>query len=121
MFRIDNQSRTPVFEQIVKQTEEYVRTGILNPGDKLPSIREMTSLIGVNPNTIQKAYNELDRRGVTISVAGKGCFISKNISEVMKSAAIGKLPEFERLVKELIDSGIAEKELTDIIKKVSSK
>lgn len=120
MFRIDNQSRTPVFEQIVKQAEEYVRTGILNPGDKLPSIREMTSLIGVNPNTIQKAYNELDRRGVTISVAGKGCFISKNISEVMKSAAIGKLPEFERLVKELIDSGIAEKELTDIIKKVSS-
>ena len=120
MFRIDNQSRTPVFEQIVKQAEEYVRTGILNPGDKLPSIREMTSLIGVNPNTIQKAYNELDRRGVTISVAGKGCFISKNISEVMKSAAIDKLPEFERLAKELIDSGITEKELTDIIKKVSS-
>ena len=121
MFRIDNQSRTPVFEQIVQQAEEYVRTGILNPGDKLPSIRELTSLIGVNPNTIQKAYNELDRRGVTISVAGKGCFISKNISEVMKSAAIGKLPEFERLVKELIDSGITEKELTDIIKKVSSE
>jgi len=120
MFRIDNQSRTPVFEQIVEQAEEYVRTGILNPGDKLPSIRELTSLIGVNPNTIQKAYNELDRRGVTISVAGKGCFISKNISEVMKSAAIGKLPEFERLAKELIDSGITEKELTDIIKKVSS-
>ena len=121
MFRIDNQSRTPVFEQIVHQAEEYVRTGILKPGDKLPSIRELTSLIGVNPNTIQKAYNELDRRGVTVSVAGKGCFISKDISDVIKAAAVKRLPEFEKFAKELLDSGIDEEDLIKAIKNLTSK
>lgn len=121
MFRIDNQSRTPVFEQIVQQAEEYVRTGILKPGDKLPSIRELTSLIGVNPNTIQKAYNELDRRGVTVSVVGKGCFISKDISDVIKATAIKKLPEFEKFAKELLDSGISGEELIKTIQNLTSK
>lgn len=121
MFTIDNQSRTPVFEQIVLQTEEYVRTGLLKPGDKLPSIRELTSMIVVNPNTIQKAYRELDRRGITVSVEGKGCYISKNIAEVLKAAANQKLPEFERLAKELMDSGIERETLIEIINKIQHK
>ena len=121
MFNIDIMSRTPVFEQIVLQTEEYVRAGILHPGDKLPSIRELTSIIGVNPNTIQKAYNELERRGITVSVAGKGCFIAKEISEIMKSEAVKKLPEFKKLAKELIDSGIGSNELIEAIKGITSE
>ena len=121
MIQLDFGDRRPLYEQIKDKLKELIIAGILTEHDSLPSVRELASELAINPNTIQKAYNELDRRGVTISVAGKGCFISKNISEVMKSAAIGKLPEFERLAKELIDSGITEKELTDIIKKVSSK
>jgi GntR family transcriptional regulator len=111
------QSRIPVFEQIVIQTEEFIRAGILNPGDKLPSVRELTAMIGVNPNTISKAYGELERRGLTVSVTGKGCFIAKNISDVLKTAAEKKIPEFEKLAKELIDSGITKDEL---IRRVNS-
>lgn len=111
MFTIDMQSRTPVFEQIVIQTEEFIRAGILNPGDKLPSVRELTGMIGVNPNTISKAYGELERRGITVSVTGKGCFIVKNITDVMKTAAEKKIPEFEKLAKELVESGISKDEL----------
>ena len=118
MYTVDMQSRTPVFEQIILQTEEFVRAGILKPGDKLPSIRELTGMIGVNPNTIAKAYAELDRRGITVSVTGKGCFIANNISEIMKSAAQKKIPEFEKLVKELIDSGIDKSELIEKIKDI---
>lgn len=117
MFIIDMQSRTPVFEQIVLQTEEFIRAGILKPGDKLPSIRELTAMIGVNPNTIAKAYSELDRRGVTVSVTGKGCFVAQNINDVLKLAAERKIPEFEKLVKELVDSGISKEEL---IKRINS-
>ena len=121
MFTIDSQSRTPVFEQIVRQTEEFVRSGLLKPGDKLPSIRELTSMIGINPNTIQKAYNELDRRGITVSVTGKGCFVSKDISSVLKKTAEKRLPEFEKFVKELLDSGIPEKDIIEKVKQVASK
>ncbi|MBQ6051917.1 MAG: GntR family transcriptional regulator [Clostridia bacterium] len=115
MYTIDMQSRTPVFEQIILQTEEFVRAGILKPGDKLPSIRELTGMIGVNPNTIAKAYAELDRRGIAVSVTGKGFFIANNISEIMRSSAEKKLPEFEKLAKELIDSGIDRNKLIKII------
>ncbi len=120
MFIIDMQSRTPVFEQIVFQTEEFIRAGILKPGDKLPSIRELTAMIGVNPNTIAKAYSELDRRGVTVSVTGKGCFVAQNINDVLKLAAERKIPEFEKLVKELVDSGISKEELIQRINSLYS-
>jgi len=117
MFEVDFLSRTPVFEQIVEKTEEYVRVGILNAGDKMPSVRELTSQIGVNPNTIQKAYNELERRGITVSVAGRGSFISKDVSDTIKSSAMSRLPELEKLVKELKSAGIDGKTIIETVTK----
>lgn len=63
MFNIDLQSRIPVWEQIVKMIEKYIQLGILSPGDKLPSVRELTQQIGINPNTVQKAMNDLSMMG----------------------------------------------------------
>ena len=80
MFEIDALSRTPVYEQIITQAEQLVAREILKPGDPLPSVRTLSITLGINPNTIQKAYSELDRRELTISVAGKGCFVLKDIS-----------------------------------------
>jgi GntR family transcriptional regulator len=99
MLYIDVMSRTPVYEQIIVQIEKLIGAGILKEGEQLPSVRSLSIELSVNPNTIQKAYNELDRRGVTVSVAGKGCFISKDISDVIKSAAVKRLPEFEKFAK----------------------
>ena len=62
MFVVDVMSRVPVYEQIIKQVEEQVLTGILKEGDKLPSVRSLSVKLSINPNTIQKAYTELDRR-----------------------------------------------------------
>lgn len=115
MFTVDFQSRTPIFEQIIHQVEEYIRLGILKNGDKLPSIRELTETVGVNPNTIQKAYSVLDSEGLLVSAAGRGCFVSQNATEIIKSKAEKQLPEFEETVKRLLTSGISKEKLIEII------
>ena len=76
MFTIDVMSRVPVYEQLIKQVEDQVLKGIMKEGDKMPSVRSLSMELSTNPNTIQKAYMELDRRGILVSVPGKGSFIS---------------------------------------------
>ena len=69
MFVIDAQSKLPIFEQLKKQILEFITIGVLVPNDKLPSVRSLASQIGVNPNTVAKAYQELVTR---IYILGKG-------------------------------------------------
>ena len=72
MFVIDVMSRVPVYEQIINQVEEQIMTGILKEGDKMPSVRSLSVKLSTNPTTIQKAYSELDRRQMIVTVPGKG-------------------------------------------------
>lgn len=99
MFIIDTQSKIPIFEQLKKQILEFITIGILSPKDKLPSVRSLASQLGVNPNTVSKAYSELESQGYIYSEKGKGCFISDNESEKLIKAE--KLIEFESIVKEM--------------------
>ena len=106
MFQIDSLSRTPVYEQIITQAEQLVARQILKPGDPLPSVRTLSITLGINPNTIQKAYSELDRRELTISVAGKGCFVRKDISSFLFGLRTRQMAHFEETVRQMISFGI---------------
>lgn len=77
MYQLDYKSNLPLFEQIVQKIKEYIVRGLLQPGDKIPSIREYASLVGINPNTVSKAYQELERQHVITTVKGKGAFVSE--------------------------------------------
>lgn len=76
MFKLDTQSRTPIYEQLKAQITELVVIGALEPGSQLPSVRSLARDLGVNPNTVQKAYQDLERDQVIYSVSGKGSFIA---------------------------------------------
>lgn len=76
MFTIDKYSRVPIYEQIIEQVEMHIALGDLAPESLLPSVRSLSVELSVNPNTLQKAYAELERRGLCYSVPGNGCFIS---------------------------------------------
>lgn len=82
MFQIDVLSRVPVYEQIVGQLERLVLGNVLPPGCQLPSVRSLSVELSINPNTIQKAYAELERRGISFSVPGKGSFIREDLGQV---------------------------------------
>ena len=80
MFFIDIRSNDPIFEQIQKQIIRYVNLGILKEHDKLPSVRSLASELGINPNTVAKAYLELESHGVVYSINKKGVFVDKNVT-----------------------------------------
>ena len=104
MFQIDIMSRTPVYEQIISQLENFVLTGVFKAGDKVPSVRNLSATLSINPNTIQKAYSELDNRGIIYSVPGKGCFIHE---EGKKRIMEKKQSELTNLIKQITELKLA--------------
>ena len=118
MFQIDLMSHVPVYEQLVRQTETYVLTGILREGDRMPSVRTLAGELSVNPNTIQKAFAELDRRGITRSVPGKGSFRSPDAKDVLKDMHREELKELKAHLEKFKLAGISEKEILGCVKDV---
>lgn len=76
MFKLDLHSRQPIYEQLKNKISELVMLGQLEPDAPLPSVRGIARELGVNPNTVQKAYQELERAGIIYTVPGKGSFIN---------------------------------------------
>lgn len=118
MFVVDVMSRVPVYEQIIKQVEEQVLTGILKEGDKLASVRSLSVKLSINPNTIQKAYTELDRRQLIITVPGKGSFISEKAIEVVGANSREKMTELNKIIRELALAGVTKEEIINNIEEV---
>ena len=118
MFVVDVMSRVPVYDQIIKQVEEQVLTGILKEGDKLTSVRSLSVKLSINPNTIQKAYTELDRRQLIITVPGKGSFISEKAIEVVGANSREKMTELNKIIRELALAGVTKEEIINNIEEV---
>ena len=118
MFVVDVMSRVPVYEQIIKQVEEQVLTGVLKEGDKLPSVRSLSVKLSINPNTIQKAYTELDRRQLIITVSGKGSFISEKAIEVVGANSREKMTELNKIIRELALAGVTKEEIINNVEEV---
>jgi GntR family transcriptional regulator len=74
-FRVDGRSSEPPYLQIVRQVRQALRMGLLNVGDQLPSVREVVAAVAVNPNTVLKAYRDLEREGLVEARAGQGTFV----------------------------------------------
>ena len=120
MYQIDIMSRVPVYEQIVDQTVKFILTGILKSGDKIPSVRNLSIELSVNPNTIQKSIAELDRRGLIFSVPGKGCFVAESAKDALTAVKRGEMTEIKNKIKELILAGITKEELISLIEEIYS-
>ena len=118
MFTIDVMSRVPVYEQLIKQVEDQVLKGIMKEGDKMPSVRSLSMELSTNPNTIQKAYMELDRRGILVSVPGKGSFISAEALKTVGNQYKEKLSDLKEIVRKLAYAGVSKSEITDMIEEV---
>ena len=76
MVHLDYRDARPIYTQIIDGYREQIATGVLMPGEKLPSVRELASNLAINPNTIQRAYRALEADGWIVTVPGKGCFVS---------------------------------------------
>jgi GntR family transcriptional regulator len=94
-FRLDLTSGVPTYLQLVQQVEHALRLGYLTPGDQLPKVRDVVASLAINPNTVLKAYRELETKGLTVGRPGQGTFIEATLSKVA-------LPELTVLRRSLI-------------------
>ena len=101
MISINYRDPRPIYEQIQSELRRLMLTGALPPGSRLPSVRELAGQLAINPNTIQRAYRELEADGYILSVAGKGSFVAKKNTELLREEQLkkieGHLSEVRRL------------------------
>lgn len=109
MIIIDYKDRRPIYEQIVERLQELILKGALEPDSQLPSVRNLAMELSINPNTIQRAYTELERQGYIYSIKGKGNFIatSDQLIEERKTEIMNKVIQ---LVSEANSLGITEEQ-----------
>ena len=115
MFQIDRMGRKPIYEQLIEQTELLIAAGILKPGDQLPSVRALSQTLLANPNTLQKAYAELERAGITTSAPGNGRFISKDAQLQIRDRMQTLLSEIEEFSFKLHIAGIDKAKVFDAV------
>lgn len=105
MYQLDLQSRTPIYQQLKEKTLRLIMAGAIGPGDPLPSVRVMARELGINPNTVAKAYQDLEKSGLIYSVAGKGSFISGE-ETLDRQMTASVLDRFREAVREARSAGV---------------
>ena len=113
LFQINLSSRIPIYEQLYNKIIELIMKGQLKEEDQIPSVRALAKELGVNPNTVQKAYQELERNGIIFSVTGRGNFIAPIDKKLVTEKA---LDNFDKVVVESLKLGFSKEDLTKRIK-----
>ena len=112
--QINNASARPVFQQIIDQVKLDIALGRLTSGDRLPTVRELAATLAINPNTIAKAYSQLQHEGIITTRAGAGAFVAAMDSGLTRSVKRKMISEeLERIVVEAFHMQIDRKTLTD--------
>lgn len=115
MFQIDSLSEKPIYKQIVDQIKSMISKNLLQEGDKLPSVREFSKMLGVNVSTIQKSFQQLESEKIITTIVGRGTFITNNFDNIIPNyELIDSI--IEDLVREVKIRGISEEDLLEKIK-----
>jgi len=118
MINLDYTNRTPIYEQIVTEIEKYVALGILKEKEQIMSIRELASSLGINPNTVKKAYSILEAKGIITSISTKGTFIKENASKVKEETINNYLNDIKNIMDKLYKLGVSKENIIDKLKTI---
>lgn len=117
MLIIDKISRKPIYEQLMEGIGREIAIGLIKENEQLPSIRELSEQLGINPNTVQKALMELDRLGVVISVPGRGVFVREGAGDAIRRYMRKYLTAMEENAVALAKAGIPMEEVVEMIRR----
>jgi GntR family transcriptional regulator len=110
MVHLDYRDPRPIYAQIMDGFREQIAAGVLQPGEKLPSVRELAAELTINPNTIQRAYRQLEMEGWIVTMQGKGCFVSK-MPSISRKEQERLMAIFDNTTAALLGLGITRKDL----------
>jgi GntR family transcriptional regulator len=118
-FSLDAANGTPIYRQIIQQIEYAILSERLRPGDRLPTIRALSVDLKINPNTIAKAYGELEIRGILVTQVGSGTYIAdKKPESSMEDTRNRKVQEvLRRFIQELKELGVKKDEILELVNK----
>ncbi len=115
MFLLNLQSKVPIYLQIQEQITKFIQAGILHPGDKLPSVRQLAVDNGINPNTVAKAYTQLESSGIVYNVPKKGVYVA----EAKKDAS--RMELLKKQLESLMEQGYTEEEVLAAIAEIRQR
>src|SRR5215831_2294212 len=113
-FHLDTRSGVPTYLQLVQQVRQAVRLGILRPGDQLPTVKDVVARLAINPNTVLKAYRELDREGLVEGRRGQGTFVAAALPPVVADHA-SLQTALEDWVRQARDLGLDEDDVAALV------
>lgn len=111
MWMIDKFSRIPIYEQLIATIETNVLGGFLPAGSQVPSLRELSAQLGINPNTIARSYTELSRRGILQAAIGSGYYVAPDACELIRKERSGRLQDIYTLACEMAMAGIPKEDV----------
>ena len=114
-FRLDARSGVPTYLQLVQQVKQAVRLGILQPGDQVPTVKEVVGKLAINPNTVLKAYRELDREGLVDARRGQGTFVSDDVAKSAPGDYDGLRSAFVQWVERARRAGLDEESINALV------
>lgn len=120
MFELDIRSRKPIYEQLVERLKELIITEVLTTDEQLPSVRTLAQQLTINPNTIQKAYRELEVQGYIYSIKGKGSFVSPASPKQNIEKLRNVKTELVKLLSEALYLGMSVEEIYKIINELEA-
>ena len=121
MITVDMRDRKPIYEQLIDTIRTLAVQGHLKPDEHLPSVRQLAAELAINPNTIQKAYAELERQNVIYSLPGRGNFISPDIGSVAKQERQRQLEALGVLLRQAQNAGVEKSEIQKLLDAVYSE
>ena len=121
MILIDYKSRRPIYEQIIENIKHLIVTGVWQRDDQLPSVRQLAQELTINPNTIQKAYAELERQGVIYSRKGRGSFVGSSLSELRSVQQKELLEQVAQISGELLQLQTPQEDICAVVAQVYQK
>ena len=114
---ISNTSGTPIYEQIVTQLRRRILSGELSPGEMLPSIRALAKELRISVITTKRAYEELEREGLIVTAAGKGCFVAERSAEWLREDVLRRIEEhLQELSRLATAAGVSGEELCHMLR-----
>ena len=114
MIQLNYRDARPIYEQVKDGLRKLMVSGVIQEGEKLPSVRTMASSLAINPNTIQRAYMELEQQGLICPVKGKGSFVTDS-SRIRQIGVEETLSELKKITEKGMALGVGEEEMIDVI------
>jgi GntR family transcriptional regulator len=111
-FRLDHGSGVPTYLQLVQQVEQALRLGLLGHGDQLPTVKDVAGTLAINPNTVMKAYRELEHRGLASGRPGQGTFVTGTLPRVGQADQAALAGRLQAWVRDALSAGLDDQGIT---------